>query len=381
MSSAVIVGFKRSPFTIAKKGELSTFRPEDILAQVVNALVKDTGINKKDIEDIIVGCAYPEGEQGYNIAKIITFMTNMPEHVAGMTVNRWCGSSMQAIHNAAGSIAMNAGNVFICCGIESMSKVPINGLNYLPHPKLKESNPNVYLSMGDTAENVAKKYSISRESQQDFSINSHQKANLAYTNDYFKEEIAKIKIDNVIVEKDGAIRPNTSHEILNSLKLIFDQEGTITAGTASPLTDGGAATLICNEEYAKKNNLDILAKIVSTDVHGCPPELMGLGPIEASKKALIRANLSMKDIDIVELNEAFAAQSLACIRDLKIDPQKLNIDGGAIALGHPLGATGVRITAKAAQILNRENKKYALATQCIGLGQGIATILENYNVS
>ena len=150
MSSAVIVGFKRSPFTIAKKGELSTFRPEDILAQVVNALVKDTGINKKDIEDIIVGCAYPEGEQGYNIAKIITFMTNMPEHVAGMTVNRWCGSSMQAIHNAAGSIAMNAGNVFICCGIESMSKVPINGLNYSPHPKLKESNPNVYLSMGDT---------------------------------------------------------------------------------------------------------------------------------------------------------------------------------------------------------------------------------------
>ena len=381
MSSAVIVGFKRSPFTIAKKGELSTFRPEDILAQVVNALVKDTGINKEDIEDIIVGCAYPEGEQGYNIAKIITFMTNMPEHVAGMTVNRWCGSSMQAIHNAAGSIAMNAGNVFICCGIESMSKVPINGLNYSPHPKLKESNPNVYLSMGDTAENVAKKYSISRESQQDFSINSHQKANLAYTNDYFKEEIAKIKIDNVIVEKDGAIRPNTSHEILNSLKLIFDQEGTITAGTASPLTDGGAATLICNEEYAKKNNLDILAKIVSTAVHGCPPELMGLGPIEASKKALIRANLSMKDIDIVELNEAFAAQSLACIRDLKIDPQKLNIDGGAIALGHPLGATGVRITAKAAQILNRENKKYALATQCIGLGQGIATILENYNVS
>ena len=381
MSSAVIVGFKRSPFTIAKKGELSTFRPEDILAQVVNALVKDTGINKKDIEDIIVGCAYPEGEQGYNIAKIITFMTNMPEHVAGMTVNRWCGSSMQAIHNAAGSIAMNAGNVFICCGIESMSKVPINGLNYSPHPKLKEFNPNVYLSMGDTAENVAKKYSISRESQQDFSINSHQKANLAYTNDYFKEEIAKIKIDNVIVEKDGATRPNTSHEILNSLKLIFDQEGTITAGTASPLTDGGAATLICNEEYAKKNNLDILAKIVSTAVHGCPPELMGLGPIEASKKALIRANLSMKDIDIVELNEAFAAQSLACIRDLKIDPQKLNIDGGAIALGHPLGATGVRITAKAAQILNRENKKYALATQCIGLGQGIATILENYNVS
>ena len=378
MSSAVIVGFKRSPFTISRKGGLAEVRPEDILSQVINDLVKSSNINKDDIEDIIAGCAYPEGEQGYNIAKIVTFMTGMPEHVAGMTVNRWCGSSMQTIHNAAGAIAMSAGNVFICCGIESMTKVPINGLNYSPHPNLNHSNPNVYLSMGDTAENVAKKYNLSREIQQDFAISSHQKAHYAEMNNNFTDEITKIKTKGLIVEKDGAIRPNTSQEILNSLKLVFDKKGTITAGTASPFTDGASATLICNEEYAKKNNLDILAKVVSTSVQGCPPELMGLGPIGASKKALKRANLTIEDIDVVELNEAFASQSLACIKDLNIDPQKVNIDGGAIALGHPLGATGARITAKAAQILKREKKKYALATQCIGLGQGIATILESY---
>lgn len=378
MSSAVIVGFKRSPFTISRKGGLAEVRPEDILSQVINDLVKSSNINKDDIEDIIAGCAYPEGEQGYNIAKIVTFMTGMPEHVAGMTVNRWCGSSMQTIHNAAGAIAMSAGNVFICCGIESMTKVPINGLNYSPHPDLNHSNPNVYLSMGDTAENVAKKYNLSREIQQDFAISSHQKASYAEMNNNFTDEITKIKTKGLIVEKDGAIRPNTSQEILNSLKLVFDKKGTITAGTASPFTDGASATLICNEEYAKKNNLDILAKVVSTSVQGCPPELMGLGPIGASNKALKRANLTIEDIDVVELNEAFASQSLACIKDLNIDPQKVNIDGGAIALGHPLGATGARITAKAAQILKREKKKYALATQCIGLGQGIATILESY---
>ena len=377
MSSAVIVGFKRSPFTISKKGELANLRPEDILSEVINDLVKSTKIEKNNIEDIIAGCAYPEGEQGYNIAKIVTFMTGMPEHVAGMTINRWCGSSMQAIHSAAGAISMNAGDVFICCGIESMSKIPINGLNYSPHPKLTDINPNVYLSMGDTAENVAKKYALTREVQQEFAINSHQKAYFAQKNNYFKDEITEISINENIVNRDGGIRPNTTQDILNNLKLVFDETGTITAGTASPLTDGAAATLICNENYAKKNNLSILAKIVSTAVHGCSPELMGLGPIEASKKALKRANLSIEDIDIVELNEAFASQSLACIKDLKINPSKVNIDGGAIALGHPLGATGTRITAKAAQLLKREKKRFALVTQCIGLGQGIATVLEN----
>ena len=374
--NAVLVGFKRSPFTIANKGLLSTIRPEDILSQVINDLVKTTNINKDDIEDIIAGCAYPEGAQGYNIAKIVSFMTDMPEHVTGMTINRWCGSSMQAIHSAAGAIAMNAGKVFICCGIESMTFVPINGLNYTPHPNLLIEQPNVYLNMGLTAENVATKYNLSRKEQQEFAIKSHVNASKAQLSKSFDNEITIIKKDSIEVTSDGGIRPNTSQEILNNLKLVFDEKGTITAGTASPLTDGASATLVCEEEYAIENKMPIIARIKSTAVHGCPPELMGLGPINASKKALKRANLNINDIDIVELNEAFASQSIACLKELKINPEIVNIEGGAIALGHPLGATGTRITAKAASLIIKHNKKYALATQCIGLGQGIATVLE-----
>ena len=377
MKNSVLVGFKRSPFTIANKGLLSTVRPEDILSQVINDLIKTTEINKEDIEDIITGCAYPEGAQGYNIAKIVSFMTDMPEHVGGMTVNRWCGSSMQAIHSAAGAISMNAGKVFICCGIESMTSVPINGLNYSPHPEILKNQPNVYLSMGLTAENVAKKFNISRKEQQDFAIQSHTKAFKAQSTNAFDEEITIIKNQDIEIIKDGAIRPNTNQEILDGLKLVFDQEGTVTAGTSSPLTDGASATLVCEEDYAKSNNLEIIARIKSTAINGCRPELMGLGPIGASIKALKRAELNINDIDIIELNEAFASQSLACINELKINLNKVNLEGGAIALGHPLGATGARITAKAASLMKKNNKKYALATQCIGLGQGIATILES----
>ena len=379
MRNAVIVGFKRSPFTMARKGEMFQVRPEDILSQTINSLIEETKVNKDDIEDIITGCAYPEGAQGNNIAKIVSFMTNMPEHVAGMTVNRWCGSSMQAIHNAAGAIAINSGNVFICCGVESMTFIPMNGLTYDPHPQLSKDNPNVYMSMGLTAENVAKKFNISRKDQQEFAINSHTKANLARELNNFDDEIVTIHHDNVKINKDGGIRPNTTQEILDSLKLVFDENGTVTAGTASPLTDGASAVLVCEEEYANKNNLDILARIRSTAVVGCPPELMGLGPINASKKALQRSGLSINDIDIIELNEAFASQSLACIRELNMNMDKVNIHGGAIALGHPLGATGSRITGKTASLLKQNGKKYGLATQCIGLGQGIATILENIN--
>ena len=379
MLNSVLVGFKRSPFTLARKGDLSNVRPEDILSQVINDLVLTTNVNINDIEDIIAGCAYPEGAQGNNIAKIVSFMTNMPEHVAGMTVNRWCGSSMQAIHNAAGAIATGSGKVFICCGIESMSFIPMNGLTYDPNPELNKNNPNVYMSMGVTAENVAKKFNISRKEQQEFAILSHEKAYQAQKDKNFDNEITPININNNEIKLDGAIRPNTTQEILDGLKLVFDENGTVTAGTSSPLTDGASATLVCEEDYAKANNLDILAKIKSMAVQGCPPELMGLGPINASKKALRRANLNIDDIDIVELNEAFASRSIACIKDLDINPSKINLNGGAIALGHPLGATGSRITAKAASLLLDKNKKYALATQCIGLGQGIATILENPN--
>ena len=379
MRNAVIVGYKRSPFTMARKGEMAEVRPEDILSQTINSLMQETKINKDDIEDIITGCAYPEGAQGNNIAKIVSFMTNMPEHVAGMTVNRWCGSSMQAIHDATGAIAINSGDVFICCGVESMTFIPMNGLTYDPHPQLNKDNPNVYMSMGITAENVAKKFDISRKEQQEFAISSHKKANEARESKKLQDEIVSIQHGENNINIDGGIRPNTTQEILDGLKLVFDTNGTVTAGTASPLTDGASAVLVCEEEYAKNNNLNILARIKSTAVVGCPPELMGLGPINATKKALKRANLTINDIDIVELNEAFASQSLACIRELEMDQNKINLHGGAIALGHPLGATGSRITGKVASLIRDNDKKYGLATQCIGLGQGIATVLENVN--
>ena len=379
MRNAVIVGYKRSPFTMARKGEMAEVRPEDILSQTINSLMQETKINKDDIEDIITGCAYPEGAQGNNIAKIVSFMTNMPEHVAGMTVNRWCGSSMQAIHDATGAIAINSGDVFICCGVESMTFIPMNGLTYDPHPQLNKDNPNVYMSMGITAENVAKKFDISRKEQQEFAISSHKKANEARESKKLQDEIVSIQHGENNINLDGGIRPNTTQEILDGLKLVFDANGTVTAGTASPLTDGASAVLVCEEEYAKNNNLNILARIKSTAVVGCPPELMGLGPINATKKALKRANLTINDIDIVELNEAFASQSLACIKELEMDQNKINLHGGAIALGHPLGATGSRITGKVASLLRDNDKKYGLATQCIGLGQGIATVLENVN--
>jgi len=374
MFKAVIAGYSRSPFTPAKKGKLANVKPDDLLSDVIKNLISKSKVNPEDIEDVIIGCAFPEGEQGFNIGKIVTFLSGMNVKTAGMTVNRWCGSSMQSIHIAAGAIAMGSGKAFICGGVESMSRVT-TGFEPVPYPRSEKDNPHLYLSMGITAENVAKKYQLTRKEQQDFAISSQQKAAEADSKGNFKKEITTVNG----CSRDEGIRPNTNQEVLDKLKLAFDESGTVTAGTSSPLTDGAATTLICEEQFAKDNNLDILARIITTSVDGCEPELMGLGPIGASQKALKRANLSIKDIDIVELNEAFASQSLACIRDLNIDKKKINLDGGAIALGHPLGATGARITGKAAELLRRENKKYALATQCIGWGMGIATIIESTN--
>ena len=374
MFKTVIAGYSRSPFTIAKKGALINVKPDELLSEVIKNLISKTQINKKDIEDVIIGCAFPEGEQGFNIGKIVTFLSDMDIKTAGTTVNRWCGSSMEAIHIAAGKISMGAGKAFICGGVESMTRVT-TGFNPLPYPKSDTENSHLYFTMGTTAENVAKRYSIDRKSQQEFAISSHQKAYEAQSKGKFKKEITKI--NNCLI--DGGIRPNSNQEILDGLKVIFDENGTVTAATSSPLTDGAATTLICEEQYAKDNNLEILGRIASTAVEGCDPDYMGLGPIGATRKALKRANLSIKDIDIIELNEAFASQSLACIKDLEIDIKKVNLDGGAISLGHPLGATGARITGKAAELLVRENKKYALATQCIGFGMGIATIIETVN--
>jgi acetyl-CoA acyltransferase len=374
MFKPVIAGFSRSPFTMARKGALIDTKPVNLLAEVIKNLVSKSNVKKDDIEDIVVGCAFQTGEQSFNIGKLTTFLTNMDVKTSGMTVDRWCGSSMEAIHIAAGKISLGAGKVFICGGVESMTRVN-TGFDPIPYPENKNDNPHVYFSMGTTAENVAKKYNISRHEQQEFAISSHQKAHEAQTKGNFKNEIVSIGD----CDTDGNIRPGSTMEKLDGLKLAFDENGTVTAATSSPLTDGAAATLICEENYAKENNLNILGRIVSTAVQGCDPDYMGLGPIGASRKALERANLSADKIDIVELNEAFASQSLACIKDLGIDKDKVNLDGGALALGHPLGATGARITGKAAELLQRENKKYALSTQCIGLGMGIATVIESVN--
>ncbi len=373
MYNTVIAGYSRSPFTMADKGGLVDIKPVNLLAEVIKNLIFKTKINPDQIEDVIIGCAFQVGEQCFNIGRLVTFLSSLDIKIPGMTVDRWCGSSMEAIHIAAGKIAMGSGKMFLCGGVESMTRVR-TGFDPVPYPirENAEQNPHLYLAMGTTAENVAKKYKISRIEQQEFALQSHDKAYYAQNQGKFKSEI--VSINNI--EVDGNIRPKSTMDKLNKLKPAFDSNGTVTAATASALTDGAAVTLICEENFAKQNKLEIYGRIKSTAIEGCDPNFMGLGPISATKKALKRANLSINDIDIVELNEAFASQSLACIKDLNIDQKKVNLDGGAIALGHPLGATGARITGKAAELLKRENKRFALSTQCIGLGMGIATIIE-----
>lgn len=373
---AVIVGYARSPFTRAGKGALYKSRPDDIAATVVNRLLADLSLDPTLIEDLIVGTAFPEGEQGFNLARMITFLTDLPETVPGVTINRFCGSSMQAIHDAAGRIAMGAGDAFIAGGVESMTRIPMTGFNPMPNPRLSEENPTAFTSMGITAENLARKHGINRETQEAFAVESHARASKARESGAFADEIVPIETEDGTIDTDGCIRPDTNAQALSGLRPAFDADGTVTAGTSSPLTDGAAFVLVCSEEFAAEQGLTPLARIVSTAVSGCAPEIMGIGPVEATKKALNRAGLSLDDIDIVELNEAFAAQSLAVIGELGLDAAKVNIEGGAIALGHPLGASGARITGKAAQLLHRNDAKRALATMCVGGGQGIATILE-----
>ncbi|MGR7997268.1 thiolase family protein [Xanthobacter sp. ZOL 2024] len=379
MQNVVIAGYARSPFTLAKKGDLARLRPDDLAAQVVAELVARTKVKVEDIEDLIVGCAFPEAEQGFNIARLIGMIAGLPQSVAGTTVNRFCGSSMQSVHMAAGQIQLGAGDAFICAGIESMSRVPMTGFNPMPNAALYAQMPAAYMGMGETAENVAAKWQITRADQDAFALKSQQKATKAEAEGRFKAEIVPVHVNgkvNKTVDTDGCIRRDATLEALASLKPAFDENGTVTAGTSSPLTDGASAVLVCSEAYAEKNGLEPLARLKSVAVAGCAPEIMGIGPVAATRKALTRAGLSISDINVVELNEAFASQALACQKDLGIADETLNLDGGAIALGHPLGATGARIVGKAAALLKREGGKYALATQCIGGGQGIATILE-----
>jgi len=375
MKNVVIAGYARSPFTLANKGALTRVRPDDLAAQVVASLINRTNVRPQDIEDLIVGCAFPEAEQGFNVGRLIGLLAGLPQSVAGMTVNRFCGSSMQSIHIAAGQIQLDAGDVFIAAGVESMTRVPMLGFNPLPNPVL-QAKQHAYIGMGDTAENVAARWHISREQQEAFAVRSQQRAAAAAKAGNFADEIVPISTKHGTVDVDGCIRPETTAAALAQLKPAFSQSGTVTAGTSSPLTDGASAVLVCSEDYAEKHGLTPLARIISVAVAGCAPDIMGIGPVGATQKALLRAKLEISAIDVVELNEAFASQALACAHDLGIRDETLNIDGGAIALGHPLGATGARIAGKAASLLQRVGGRYALATQCIGGGQGIATILE-----
>ncbi len=374
--NVVIAGYKRSPYHLANKGELRKVRPDDLAAEVIKNLVAEAGVDERDIEDLILGCSLPEGEQGLNMARLVVLRIGLPLSVAGVTVNRFCGSSMQAIHMAAGAIQLGAGEVFLCAGVESMTRVPIPGFNPMPNPKLAEDVPGAYMAMGITAENLARKYQITRAAQEEMAVVSHQRAAAAQEEGRLKDEIVAIQIDSGVVTADGTIRPDTTKEGLAQLKPSFDANGTVTAGTSSPLTDGASATLVVSEDYAKAHGLKVLARIRAVAVNGCAPEIMGIGPVEATRKALQRAGLTLKDIDVIELNEAFAAQVLAVARELDLDWNKTNLDGGAIALGHPLGASGARITGKAASLMKREGKEFALATMCIGGGQGIATVIE-----
>lgn len=376
MNDIVVAGFARSPFHLARKGGLVDVRPDDLAAQVVVGLLERTKVDPKLIEDIVLGCSYPEAEQGYNVARIVSFRAGIGEHVPGVTINRFCGSSMSAIHYAAGQIALGVGDAFICGGVESMTRVPQGGFNKSPNPTLMETYPEVYTSMGMTAENVAQRYEVSRAVQEALAVASHAKAATARAEGRLADEIVPISTPAGLVSEDGCIRPGTDAEALAGLKPAFRENGSVTAGTSSPLTDGASATLICSAEFARAHGLVVLAKIKSAAVAPVAPDVMGIGPIPATLKAVARAGIKPGELDVIEINEAFASQAIACIRELKLDESRINLDGGGLAIGHPLGATGARLVGKAAALLKRTGGRYALATQCIGGGQGIATVLE-----
>ncbi len=373
---ALISAYARSPFHPARKGLLAGERPDTIAAQVVSGFLHGLDLDPLSLDDVIAGCAYPEASQGNNIARIVSLLANLPHELSGMTVNRFCGSSMSAIHIAVAQIEAGLGEAYLCFGVESMSAVPQGGFNFSPNPWLLE-NTEAYIAMGTTAENVAQRYGISRYDQDFMALESHAKATAAQKAGLFRQEIIPIILENgERVTEDGCIRPSTSLEALSALRPVFNDQGTVTAGTSSPLTDGASAVLVTSESYAHRHGLYPLARVHTIATAGVDPAYMGLGPIAATQKALSRSGLSVTDLDVIELNEAFASQALACISDLNLDPNTINLHGGAMAIGHPLGATGARITGKAAALLRAQHGRYALATQCIGGGQGIATILQ-----
>jgi acetyl-CoA acyltransferase len=389
---AVIVSAVRTAVGKAKRGALANYRPEDMGAAVVAEAVKRVeGLNPAEIDDIIVGCAMPEGEQGLNMSRIIALRAGVPHTVTAQTVNRFCSSGLQTIALGAQQIMSGMGEVIVAGGTESMSAVPMTGVQFRPNPWLVENMPEVYISMGLTAENLAKEFSIGRETQDEFSARSHENALAAITAGKFRDEIVPLEVENVVLkngdrqeerftfEVDEGPRPGSTAEILNKLKPAFKANGTVTAGNSSQMSDGAAAVVIMSREKAESLGLKPLARFVSFAVGGVRPELMGIGPVVAIPKALKYAGLTLDDIDLIELNEAFAVQAMAVIQEMEMDLDKVNVNGGAIALGHPLGATGAKLTTQLLYEMKRRGSRYGMVTMCIGGGMGAAGIFENLN--
>ncbi|KZM55237.1 acetyl-CoA C-acetyltransferase [Aeribacillus composti] len=389
MREAVIVAGARTPVGKAKKGALANIRPDDLGALVVKETLKRAGSYDGHIDDVIIGCAMPEAEQGLNIARNIAALAGLPYTVPGITINRFCSSGLQAIAYAAERIMLGHAEVIIAGGTESMSLVPMTGNVLRPNAKLAEEAPEYYMSMGHTAEQVAQKYNISREEQDEFAVRSHQKAALAIQNEAFAEEIVPVEITNrtvdannklqekkTIFRKDEGVRPETTKEVLSSLKPVFAVNGSVTAGNSSQMSDGAAAVMVMDRKKAEELQLKPLAKFRSFAVGGVPPEVMGIGPVVAVPKALELAGLELSDIGLIELNEAFASQAIQVIRELKLDEEKVNVNGGAIALGHPLGCTGAKLTLTLIHEMRRRNEQFGLVTMCIGGGMGAAGVFE-----
>lgn len=390
MREAVIVAASRTAVGKAKKGSFRHMRPDELGAIVVKDLVKRVPqLDVKEIEDVIFGCSFPEAEQGMNVARIISVRAGLPVEVPGMTINRWCSSGLQSIALAAERIMCGFADIIIAGGVESMSMVPFGGFKQSPNPYLMEHFPEIYMSMGDTAEEVAKRYNISREDQDRFALRSHQRAVQAIEKGYFKEEIVPVVVEGTevdeegneqpyrkVVDQDEGVRPDTNLEVLGTLKPVFRENGTVTAGNASQTSDGAAAVIVMSAEKAEELGIKPLGIFRGFATGGLEPDIMGMGPVVAVPKVLKMLGMSLDEIDLIELNEAFAAQSVAVIRQLDLDLERVNVNGGAIALGHPLGCTGTKLTISLLHELERRKKKYGLVTMCIGGGMGAAGVIE-----
>jgi acetyl-CoA acyltransferase len=398
MREAVLVSSVRTAVGKAPKGTLRTTRPDDLAAVAIKeVLARAKGLQAEDVEDVIIGCATPEAEQGMNLARIASLRAGLPVSVSAMTINRFCSSGLQSIALAAERIMSGQGDVAIAGGAESMSMVPMGGHKIAPNPWLMDHNPDAYINMGMTAENLAKKYGISRAAADEFSLGSHQKALAAIAAGKFKDEIVPVAVNYNVLEagangsENGSAKPknvsvtfdtdegpraDTSLEALGKLKPVFHARGVVTAGNSSQMSDGAAASVIMGAERARELGLKPLARFVAYATAGAPPEEMGIGPVFAIPKALKIAGLTLDQIDIIELNEAFAAQALSVIKVAGLDPARVNVNGGAVALGHPLGCTGAKLTATILRELERRNARYGLVTMCIGGGMGAAGIFE-----